>query len=163
MPAFIPEEYDAPRVTSFIASVEGQDALLGAIAHGFGHEDPAFHVASARRIAAGWSENRWSVLRAKIMSGQIDVIGGNSDLKSALSSLSSALLGFRMPPGRGLQIGKMLFAILDADAGSLGTWMRNALPDLAPMGCNAERLEKYVVDRIPNATVSFHVITTPRP
>lgn len=163
MPAFIPTEYSDPRVTSFIASVEGQDVLLGAIAHGFGHEDPTTLVAGARRVAAGWSDDRFSQLRSKIISGRIDVIGGNFDLKSALATLASALLGYRTPRGRSLEIGKILFAILDADVDDLGAWLHDIPPLLAPMGCNYESLEKYLAGRLPGANVSFHVITTPRP
>ncbi len=142
--------YATSRIRSFVASIEGQDVLLGAIASGFGHEDPVPLVAAARHVAAGWSSDRRVNLRMKIMTGQINVIGGHTDLKSALASLASALLGFRTPPARAFEVGKLLFVILDADAGDLDDWMRDVPPLLELMGCDRERLVLYVVGRLPS-------------
>jgi len=150
MPPTTTPEFATERVRAFIASIEGQDVLLGAIASGFGHETPTLFVSSARRVNANWSEARRANLRLKILTGQIDVIGGNSDLKSALASLANALLSFRTPPGRALEIGKILFAILDADVDDLGTWLLDVPPRLVSMGCDRERLVLHLVGHLPN-------------
>ncbi|MEI6510597.1 MAG: hypothetical protein WCO25_00960 [Candidatus Uhrbacteria bacterium] len=150
MPSPTPTEFDSDRIRSFVASVEGQDALLGAIASGFGHADPTLFVTAARREVAGWSDSKRGNVRVKILTGQIDVIGGHGELKGSVKSIASALLGFRTPPGRALEIGKVLFAILDADVDDLGAWMRDVPPCLVSMGCNRERLALYVIGRLPS-------------
>ena len=144
-----PPMYATNLIRSFLASVEGQDVLLGAIASGFGHENPAPFVSTLRHEMRGWSDNKRGNIRVKILTGQIDVIGAHGELKGSLSSLSSALLGFRAPSGHGLAIGKVLFVILDADVGDLDSWLRDVPRQLVPMGCNPERLVLYVVGRLP--------------
>ncbi len=149
MPAATRSEFSSDHIRSFVASLEGQNVLLGAIASGFGHEDPTLLVTAARRQIAGWSETKRGSVRTKILTGQIDVIGAHGELKGSVASLTSALLGFRTPPGNAFEIGKILFLILDADAGDLGSWMRDVPPRLAPMGCNRERLALHVIGRLP--------------
>ena len=149
MPFTTPAEFDTDRIRSFVASVEGQDALLGAIASGFGHADPTLFVAAARREIGAWSGIKRANVRMKILTGQIDVIGGHGELKGFLASLASALLGFRTPPGRALEIGKILFEILDADVDDLGAWMRDVPPNIVSMGCDRERLVLHVIGRLP--------------
>lgn len=152
MPSQTPPGHDPAIVRIFLASAEGQDVLLGAIAYGFGVADNelAIRVSAVRREIARWSTHKRENTRRKIDSYQIDVIGAHGELKGSLCSLANALLVYQAPAGRSLEIGKILFAILDADVDGFDDWKRDAVPILAPMGCSHERMDRYVLARLPS-------------